>query len=229
MLQGRTPVVVPSGTDLYLPADQVEWIYFPITGLISLIAVMDNGDEGETGVVGCEGALGVLEALGSGCILYRAVVQIDLVAWRIPAARLRQVFADSPDLQRVVAAHTELNLAELRQSLACRSHHPVAARLAWWLLECQDRTGLKVLALTQEFLGAMLGSQRSTVSQASADLKNANLIRYSRGVIEILDRPRLERRACECYARVARYRQMIEGQPQANSRSLADRPHRRAS
>ena len=213
LVQAHRVVRLPSGSDLYLPGDEVEWIYFPTSGLISMIAVMNNGDEGETGVVGREGALGVLEAIGSGRILYRAVVQIDLVAWRVPAARLTQLFAESAALRSVVAAHTELNLAELRQSLACRSHHPVASRLAWWLLECQDRTGLKVLALTQEFLGAMLGSQRSTVSDASAVLKAANLIGYSRGVIEILDRPGLERRACECYARVARYREMIEGDP----------------
>lgn len=214
LLEGRDPVSVPSGTDLYLPGDEINWIYFPTSGLISLISVMDNGDEGETGVVGREGALGVLESLGSGCVLYRAVVQIDLVAWRIPASRFTAVFGESPALRTVVAAHTELNLAELRQSLACRSHHSVTARLAWWLLECQDRTGLKVLALTQEFLGAMLGSQRSAVSQASSDLKQAGLIQYSRGVIEVLDRPGLERRACECYARVAGYRRTIEGEPE---------------
>ncbi|WP_426051188.1 Crp/Fnr family transcriptional regulator [Brevundimonas sp. SL161] len=204
------PIRVSSGTDLYLPLDEVDWVYFPIAGLISLISVMRNGDEAETGIVGREGALGMVEAAGSGRMLYRAVVQIDLNAVRMPTSEYLSLLRGSVVLQRAVARHTELNLAEIRQTAACRSHHKVQPRLAWWLLECQDRTGYESLYLTQEFLAAMLGAQRTTLNAAISVLRKAGLIRVGRGAIYILDRPGLERASCECYSTITRYRQDIE-------------------
>jgi CRP-like cAMP-binding protein len=204
------PIGHRSGHVLYEPEDQVDWVYFPESGLISLISVMLSGDQVESAVVGREGGVGFLEAAGAGIIFSRAVVQIDLVAQRAPARAYLLALDSSESFRRTVASHVELTIAEGRQSIACIAHHTVEARLAWWLLECQDRTGQDVLALTQDFLSAMLGIQRTTVSLAAAPLKAAGLIDYNRGVIKILDRPGLLRRCCECYETNHHFRELIE-------------------
>ncbi|MDQ0463424.1 CRP-like cAMP-binding protein [Caulobacter ginsengisoli] len=215
------PIGFKIGHVLYEPEDEVDWVYFPESGLVSLISVMLSGDQVESGVVGTEGGIGFVEAAGAGIIFSRAVVQIDLVAQRASAAAYLEALDTSATLRRAVASHIELTIAEGRQTIACIAHHPVAERLAWWLLECQDRTGLEDLALTQEFLSAMLGVQRSTVSTVAAALKTENLISYVRGSIRILDREGLERRSCECYATNRHFRQLIE-QRRAPASLIAD-------
>lgn len=205
------PVGYRSGHVLYEPEDPVEWVYFPESGLVSLISVMLSGDAVESAVVGREGGIGFLEAAGAGIIFSRAIVQIDLVAQRVPARAYLDALDTSSSLRRNIAAHVELTITESRQTIACIAHHPAEARLAWWLLECQDRTGEQRLPLTQEFLSTMLGVQRTTVSQVAASLKAQGMIDYVRGVIRILDRERLMRAACECYATDRHFRDLIEG------------------
>lgn len=216
------PIGYRSGHVLYQPEDRVEWVYFPESGLVSLISVMLSGDQVESAVVGREGGIGFLEAAGTGIIFSRAVVQIDLVAQRAPAKAYLQALEASPTLRRAIASHVELTIAEGRQTIACIAHHPVEARLAWWLLECQERTGQDRLELTQEFLSAMLGIQRSTVSQVASILKAEGIIRYNRGVIDILDRDRLLSRSCECYATNRHFRELIEN-------SKDDRPRQQSA
>lgn len=200
-----------AGHVLYEPGDVVDWIYFPEQGLISLLSVMLSGAAVETAVVGNEGGVGFLEVAGAGVTFSRALVQVDLLALRVPAAAYNAAFDASPSLRQRVGSHVELLLAEARQTLACQSHHSHEQRLAWWLLECQDRTGgAAVLPLKQDFLAAMLGIQRSAVSHVASALKSDGLIDYTRGEIDILDRAGLERRACECYATTAHYKDLIE-------------------
>lgn len=215
------PVTIVSGTDLYLPDDPVDWVYFPSRGLVSLITVMEDGDQAETAIIGREGAVGLVEAAGSGVMLYRAVVQIDLQAVRAPVADYLAALGGSESLRRAVTRHLELTIAEGRQTLSCLAHHAPEQRLAWWLLECQDRTGDKQLALTQEFLAAMLSVQRTTVTRVALLLKSEGLITYSRGRIGITDRAGLERRCCECYRTIRMYRRRIEGVPGANDVRVA--------
>lgn len=205
------PVGWRAGHVLYEPEDPVDWVYFPESGLVSLISVMLSGDQVESAVVGREGGVGFLEAAGAGVIFSRAIVQIDLVAQRAPAAAYVEALDASASLRRTIASHVELTIAEGRQTIACIAHHPAAARLAWWLLECEERTGQDHLALTQEFLSAMLGVRRTTVSQVAAELKAEGLIAYSRGLIRILDRKGLLARSCECYATNRHFRDLIEG------------------
>lgn len=213
------PMTFKAGEVLYEPEDRVEWIYFPEQGLISLLSVMLSGTAVETAVVGKEGGVGFLEVAGAGVTFSRALVQVDLLAMRVSAAAYNTAFDASPSLRQRVTSHVELLLAEARQTLACQSHHSHEQRLAWWLLECQDRTGGGPrLPLKQDFLAAMLGVQRSTVSQVAGALKADGLIDYTRGEIQILDRPSLERRSCECYATAAHYRALIEAQQHATKR-----------
>jgi CRP-like cAMP-binding protein len=205
------PIGHRSGQVLYEPGDRVDWVYFPESGLVSLISVMLSGDQVETAVVGREGGVGFLEASGAGVIFTQAVVQIDLVAQRAPSQAYRDALNGSETLRRTIASHVELTIAEGRQTIACIAHHSAEARLAWWLLECQDRTGQDELHLTQEFLSAMLAVQRSTVSQVAAGLKDGGVISYSRGLIQILDRDALRAKSCECYDTNRHFREMIEG------------------
>jgi CRP-like cAMP-binding protein len=212
------PMAFKAGEVLYEPEDQVEWIYFPEQGLISLLSVMLSGAAVETAVVGNEGGVGFLEVAGAGVTFSRALVQVDLLAMRVSATAYNAAFDASHSLRQHVTSHVELLLAEARQTLACQSLHSHQQRLAWWLLECQDRTGGGPrLPLKQDFLAAMLGVQRSTVSQVAGALKADGLIAYTRGEIQILDRPRLERRACECYATTVHYRALIESKQRTAS------------
>lgn len=200
-----------AGTVLYEPEAPIDWVYFPEEGLISLLSVMLSGVAVETAVVGREGGVGFLETVGAGVIFSRALVQVDLLVLRVPAEAYIAAYDASASLRRKVGSHVELSLAEARQTLACQTHHTHEQRLAWWLLECQDRTGGgPTLPLKQDFLASMLGVQRSTVSQVASGLKADGLIDYTRGVIQILDRPGLEKRACECYATTQHFRGMIE-------------------
>ena len=215
LVREMRPMTFKAGYVLYEPGDEVDWIYFPEQGLISLLSVMLSGTAVETAVVGNEGGVGFLEAEGAGVTFSRALVQVDLLALRVSAQAYNKAFSASPSLRQRVATQVELLLSESRQMLACQSHHSHEQRLAWWLLECQDRTGGGPrLALKQEFLAAMLGIQRSAVSQVASALKADGLIDYTRGEIQILDRHRLERRACECYATTRHYRDLIEARQQ---------------
>ena len=205
------PMSFKQGVVLYEPHDRVDWVYFPEEGLVSLLSVMISGLAVETAVVGQEGGVGFLEAVGAGVTFSRALVQVDVLALRVPAQAYVEAFDASASLRRTVASHIELSLAEARQTLACQTHHSHQQRLAWWLLECQDRIGGSPdLPLKQDFLAAMLGVQRSTVSQVASALKADGLIDYTRGVIEIRDRAALEKRSCECYATNQHFRHLIE-------------------
>lgn len=209
------PMSFKQGAVLYEPEDPVDWVYFPEEGLVSLLSVMMSGLAVETAVVGREGGVGFLEAVGAGVIFSKALVQVDLLVLRVPAEAYVEAFDASASLRRTVSSHIELLLAEARQTLACQTHHSHEQRLAWWLLECQDRTGGgPAFPLKQDFLAAMLGVQRSTVSQVASALKADGLIDYTRGDIEIRDRAGLEKRSCECYATNQHFRHLIEtGQP----------------
>jgi CRP-like cAMP-binding protein len=209
-------VHVPASTVLYEPEATLDWVYFPERGLISIITVMLSGATAESAVVGCEGAVGLIEAAGSAIFLSRALVQADLEARRVSARRYREALDGSATLRRAVADHAELNMAESRQSIACIAHHQADRRLARWLLECHDRANSgDQLPLTQEFLAAMLGLQRTTVTAIARQLRDEGLIAYRRGQVTILDRAGLERKCCECYATNQHFRSIIE-RPRSN-------------
>lgn len=199
-----------AGSVLYEPEAEVDWVYFPVQGLISVISVMLSGSTTESAVVGREGAVGFVEAAGSGIFLSRALVQADLRALRAPASRYREVLDGSVTLRRAVADHAELNMTEGRQAIACMAHHQADRRLAWWLLECHDRAASgDQLPLTQEFLAAMLGLQRTTVNAVAGQLRDEGLIDFRRAVVTIVDRSGLEAKSCECYATIQHYRRLI--------------------
>lgn len=204
-------VDLKTGATLYEMEDSVEWVYLPEIGLLSLIIVMESGAAIETSIVGREGGVGFIEALGSGKIFNRVIVQVPGKAYRVHAKAYREAFDASATMRKAVHQQIELLQAEGRQAIACHSLHKVKPRFNRWLLECQDLAGgMKVMPLKQEFLAVMLGVSRTTVTRIALEAQKRGLLKYTRGSVEILDRAGLEKGACECRASVQHLRRELE-------------------
>ncbi len=189
---------------------EADSVYFPVSALLSLISQNDDGRSVETSMAGSEGAAGLLEACGSRESSVDCVVQVDGQAWCSPAAHCRKLALADPEFASAAWRLTELQMAESRQSGLCQATHSVEARAARWLLESMDRSaGRNPLPMTQEFLAAMLGVQRTTVSAFAAQLQRDGLITYSRGRLRIDNVPCLEGLACECRSVTRRQRERL--------------------
>lgn len=184
------------------PHTPFDWVYFPLTSILSVIIVMKDGREIESRTIGRESGYGLLNALGSRRSFERVKVQVGGEACRLPIRILADAVTQSESLLRAVACHGQATILQSAQSTACNALHEVEARLCRWLLMTQDRLADATLPLTQEHLSIMLGVQRTTVTGAAQLLQEAGLISYSRGKIAVLDREGLERRACECYGAI---------------------------
>ncbi len=195
-------VTLKQGQVLCEPADEIDHIYFPHTGMISLMAVMRDGRVVETAAIGREGAVGALAGLGLHFCQTRAVVQIPMVASRIAAPACRKLVRDSDALREVILRYTEALLGQVQITAGCNGLHAILARLARLILQTHDRVHGRRVKLTQELLSEILGVRRSSVSEAANRLQAASLIRYRRGSIEIIDRAGLEQMSCECYAAI---------------------------
>ncbi len=193
------PVTMMPGDILFEAGAVVDYIYFPQSGVVSLLSIMKDGTPVESGTIGREGAAGLLTGLGSGVALNRAVVQIAGRALRIRTEAFRPVLEGSPALQEIKARYSEALISQVLQTVACNTLHSVEERFCRWILTCRDRTGSELVPLTQEALAEMLGVQRTTVTAAARSLQARGLIRYRRGVIECVDSEGLHGAACECY------------------------------
>lgn len=188
------------GRLLYDPGDAIDYVYFPHDGVISLMTLMESGAAIESATIGPEGALGLMSAVAPRQSLSRAIVQTPLRAARIGAERLHEAWEKSATLRRLVDRHTEALYGHAIQSVACNALHSVEARFCRWLLTCHDRISTNTMALTQEFLADMLGVQRTTVTAVARSLQEKGVIRYRRGVVDIMDRAGLMALTCECYS-----------------------------
>jgi CRP-like cAMP-binding protein len=192
-------VALAQGTVLFNPGEPIEHIYFPQSGLVSLMVISRDGDAIESATVGREGAIGLHRALGGRRSFTRAAVQVAGHFSTISAAKLEPAIAASAAAREVITDHTELLWAEVQQLAACNALHDAASRLCRSLLQAADRVGRDQLPLTQESLATALGVRRTSVTLLAQALQKKGIIRYSRGMIQILDRPQLEACACECY------------------------------
>lgn len=197
-------VVLEKGALLYDPGDQIDTIYFPHDAVISLMTLMEAGEAIESATIGREGALGLMAAVAPRQALSRAIVQVAGQASRILASDLARLWPNCPGLRTLADRHNDALFGHAVQSVACNALHSVEARFCRWLLSCHDRIDSNRVSLTQEFLADMLGVQRTTVTVVARTLQASGLIRYSRGVVDILDRSGLEAIACECYGAVRR-------------------------
>lgn len=196
------------GHVLFEPGAPLDTVYFPHTGMISLLVLTREGGAIETGTVGKEGAVGLHGILGERLSFTRATTQLAGKFSTIPSSRLARLMTEAPDLRMVIQKYTEVLWAETQQTTACNAAHDAAARLARWLLQSADRTGNDNVALTQDYIAQMLGVRRTTVTLLAQALQNEGVIAYSRGQIKILDRAALEARSCECYRVMKRDRLM---------------------
>ncbi len=195
------PVELVRGTILETLGEPTEYVHFPCSGaLASLLQTMQDGASVEVAAIGSDGMIGSMAALGSGVALAQAVVQLPGVFMRMPVAAFGAAMQAHPTLREKVVRYNEMIVAQMQQSIACNALHDVESRLCRWLLQTQDRTGADVLPFTQEVLGQMLGVRRTTITLVARMLQTADMIRWSRGKVEILDRQALERASCECYA-----------------------------
>jgi CRP-like cAMP-binding protein len=189
--------------------DQEELIYavdgpithylFPARGVTSIVKEMREGTV-EVGTIGPEGMIGLPALLGVRITASRIFAQSAVVADRIDVDHLDGIMESSASTQAILWAYVNAYHEEVSQSVACNRMHTLEERLARWLLMTHDRLESDTLPLKQKFLSYMLGVHRPAVSLAAAALQKAGIIRYSRGMITILDRAALEDVSCECYA-----------------------------
>jgi len=178
------------------------YVYFPLGGIISLVATVGAHPPLEIALIGNEGMLGATIVLGVDKARLQGIVQGAGTAWRIPAPRFRRAMRESPALCRVVKRYLFVVITQLSQSTACTRFHEVEARLSRWLLMTHDRAHADRFHLTHLLLADMLGVRRSAVTIAAGALQRRKLIRYARGEIDIVDRNGLEAASCECYRNV---------------------------
>jgi CRP-like cAMP-binding protein len=187
------------GAMLQEAGERIEQVYFPATGMISLLTVMRDGSGIETATIGREGAIGVMAGLGSGKSASRAVMQIPGEVNVIATAKFKAAVENSAALRDLVVRYNDVQMALVQQTAGCNALHHVEKRLCRWLLQTHDRCDSDVVALSQEFLSEMLGVQRTSVTAIAKGLQTAGLIKYRRGRIDIVDRAGLEKKSCECY------------------------------
>jgi CRP-like cAMP-binding protein len=192
-------VTLQQGLVLFEAGDEVDQIYFPHYGMLSLLAVLRDGKAIETATVGREGVVGAMAGLGLYKSLVRVVVQMPMGGSRIAATHFRTIAAVSDPVRDLCIRYNEVLLSQARVTAACNALHPIEARFCRWLLQSADRAASDTIELTQEFLAEMLGVRRTSVTEVASRVQNAGVITYSRGVIKILDRPALMRMSCECY------------------------------
>ena len=199
LLPNLSTVVLQQGVVLYESGDEVDQVYFPQYGMLSLLAVLRDGKAIETATVGREGVVGAMAGLGLYKSLVRVVVQLPVACSRIAATHFRTVAATSDPIRNLCIRYNEVLLSQARVTAACNALHSIEARFCRWLLQSADRAAGDTVNLTQELLAEMLGVRRTSVTEVASKVQAAGAITYSRGVIRILDRDALLRMSCECY------------------------------
>lgn len=193
------PMELPVGKVLYGSHAQQHFMYFPRSGIVSLLHVTKDGESAEIAMVGNEGMVGTALLVDSRSTPSTAVVQVAGEALVLKADAVDREFKRAGAFQFVILRYTQAMMAQMAQMAICNRHHAVEQQLSRRLLLCVDRLGSDELRMTQEAIATMLGVRREGVTEAAGRLQEAGLIRYSRGRIVLLDRQGLEQRSCECY------------------------------
>jgi CRP-like cAMP-binding protein len=191
------PVEMPLGQVVYESGDCLDHVYFPTTSIVSLLYVMEDGASAEIAIVGNEGIIGIALFMGGETTPNRAVVQSAGAAYRLDARILKEEFQRAGPVQRLLLRYTQALITQMAQTAVCNRHHSLDQQLCRWLLLSLDRLQGTDLVMTQELISNMLGVRREGVTEAALKLQRAEIIRYSRGRISVLDRTGLEQRSCE--------------------------------
>lgn len=193
------PVSLELKQELYQPNVPIEFVYFPLDGMYSLLSLTSEGDLIEVATVGNEGMVGLPVFLGGRQIPGIAMVQIPGDALRMRAEDLRTHVTPGTSLYEMLHRYTQALFNLISQSALCNRVHSIEQRCCRWLLLTHDRVGTDIFPLTHEFLSQMLGVRRAGVSEVAAKLQNAGFIAYKYGKITVMDRAGLEATSCECY------------------------------
>ncbi len=204
-------VELTQGRTLQEAGKPLQWAYFPITAVVSLVMGMRDGGSAEVAVVGNEGMVGVCALMGAGGALSGGVVQTAGQCWRLPARVLAGHAAAQAALMQPFMRYTQALFVQLAQTSACQRRHAVQQQLCRWLLLHLDRHRGNDLLVTHERIADLLGVRRESVTASALKLQRAGLIRYVRGHIVVLDREGLEAESCECYGVVKTAYDRLEG------------------
>jgi CRP-like cAMP-binding protein len=188
------------GWAVYESGGNMNYVYFPTTSIVSLLYVMENGASAEIAVTGNCGLVGISLFMGGESTPSRAVVQSAGFGYRLKAGILKREFALGSHLQHLALRFTQALITQMAQTAVCNRHHSLDQQLCRWLLVSLDRLQGNELIMTQELIANMLGVRREGVTAAAHNLQAAGIIKYSRGHIHLLNREKLEKRVCECYA-----------------------------
>jgi CRP-like cAMP-binding protein len=205
------PIAMPLGSVLVESGRTLGHVYFPVSGIVSLLYVTVDGESSEIAIAGSEGLVGVSLFMGSDRTTNRAVVQSAGHGYRVLEGTARREFALGGVFQKLVLRYAQSLLTQMGQTSVCNRHHSIDQQLCRWLLLSMDRVPGHELVMTQELIADMLGVRREGVTEAAGKLQAAGLIRYRRGRITLLDRPAMEARVCECYAVVQREFERLMG------------------
>jgi CRP-like cAMP-binding protein len=190
---------MPRQLSLYKPNDPLKFVYFPNAGMVSLVIETEDGRTVEVGEVGKEGFAGIPAAVGMRKSQVREIVQITGDGFKVRVDALQNALRSSPQLQQMLTRYAVSQGMQIAQTAACNRLHNIEQRFARWLLITQDRVDSPTFAITQDFLATMLGTDRPTVSLAAGMLQKKGVIEWTRGEVQILNRAKLEKCACECY------------------------------
>ena len=207
-------VDMPLGQVLYESGRTLSHVYFPVTSIVSLLYVMEDGASAEIAVVGLEGVVGISLFMGGESTPSRAVVQSAGRGMRLPASFIKAEFNRAGPAMHLLLRYTQALITQMAQTAVCNRHHSLDQQLCRWLLLSLDRLEGPDLVMTQELIANMLGVRREGVTEAALKLQTIGLIRYVRGRISVLDRLGLEKRTCECYAVVKKeYERLLPDRP----------------
>jgi len=193
-------IPMPLGWAVYESGSEMGYVYFPTTCIVSMLYVMENGSSAEIAIIGNEGLVGISLFMGGESTSSRAVVQSAGNGYRLKARVLKKEFAMGGALQHLALRYTQGLITQMSQTAVCNRHHTLDQQLCRWLLLSLDRLPGNELVMTQELIANMLGVRREGVTGAAGNLQKDGIIRYNRGHITVVDRPKLEKRVCECYA-----------------------------
>jgi CRP-like cAMP-binding protein len=191
------------GEIMYSENEVQDVIYFPTSGIVSLLYMMENGNSAEMAIVGSEGLVGFAAVLGGKSTTTRALVQVASQGFTIKRRIFERVAEADSHLRRLLNCYMQTLLTQFAQTAVCNRHHSIEQQWCRWMLMSLDRNADTPIRMTQQMIADMLGVRREGVSIVSNALRSRGVIEYSRGIISVRDRGLLEERVCECYALVA--------------------------